>query len=98
VGVYVCMYVYTCIYIIYIYILTGVGTDMCMVTGETTVGKTAVPSTQSRLTVSGGTRQTKVAAGLANVCGKVDRQLVCTVEGGRVHSVECPVKVMFTVF
>ena len=27
----------------------GVGTDLCMVTGETTAGKTVVPSTQSRL-------------------------------------------------
>ena len=53
---------------------TGVGTDLCMVSG-TTVGKTKVSTKQRRLAVAGGTQDDKVVAVFAKVCTNVVRQL-----------------------
>ena len=57
----------------------------CMVVGESTVGKTAVPSTQSRLGVAGDTQETKVSATFTNVSVVVARQLACAGEGEGTH-------------
>jgi len=54
---------------------TGVGTDLCMVGGSTTVGKTKVPTTQRSLAVAGVEQDAKVTVELVNVCVNVDRQL-----------------------
>ena len=61
------------------------GTDLCMVVGESTVGKTAVPSTQIRLGVAGDTQEAKVAAAFTNVRVVVARQLACAGEGEGTH-------------
>jgi hypothetical protein len=63
----------------------GMGTDLCMVVGENTVGKTAVPSTQNRLGVAGDTQETKVTAALTYVSLVVARQLACAGEDGGTH-------------
>ncbi len=65
--------------------MTGMGTDLCMVAGESAVGKTTVPSTQNRLGVAGDTQEPKVAAAFTNVCVVVARQLSCAGEGGGTH-------------
>ncbi len=50
---------------------TGVGTDLGMVGGENTEGMTVEPSTQTRLTVDGGTQEVMVSVIFVNVSSKV---------------------------
>jgi hypothetical protein len=49
---------------------TVLGTDLCMVVGETAAGKTAVPATQNRLTVAGDVQDDKVTTSFPNVRAK----------------------------
>ena len=59
---------------------TGIGTDLWMpVAGDSAAGKTAVPSTQTRLAGTADAQQAKVATAFANVCVKVASQ--CTMTG-----------------
>jgi hypothetical protein len=50
--------------------VTGVGTDLYMVSEEREDGKTTVPSTQNRLTVSGDTQEAKVTVGVEELVEK----------------------------